>query len=274
MFPGIPLPHPAFQVTWASHHQWAPHEQMTDSYARSTALWLVDAGVIELDMPMRHLRLVAGDAVLIAGDVSRRIVTPQGASWHSLGINGIETVPGFELVSLLPLPLAWHPSDQNADLLMRTIQLLIEFDEEGGKTVDMVRVGYAHAALGLCWQDLYAGGQSFSPLSQLPTWLFTVTRHLQQHLETTVQELATLAGYSPAQFRRVIERYLHMSPQAFLHLTRLRQAQRLLTTTDMPVYTIAEQVGYTSVAYFSHLFVTHIGLTPHRYRRNSTASSL
>lgn len=56
------------------------------------------------------------------------------------------------------------------------------------------------------------------------------------------------------------------------HLTsvRIRQAIRLMRETNMKIYQVSEQVGYTDHAYFSRLFKMMVGVSPAKYRLSST----
>ncbi|WP_334074885.1 MULTISPECIES: helix-turn-helix domain-containing protein [Paenibacillus] len=42
---------------------------------------------------------------------------------------------------------------------------------------------------------------------------------------------------------------------------------RLLETTDLSVYTIANRAYYANDSYFSKLFKQEVGLTPNEYKR-------
>jgi two-component system response regulator YesN len=47
---------------------------------------------------------------------------------------------------------------------------------------------------------------------------------------------------------------------------RMGQAARLLRHTDMTVYQIAEEVGYSLPSSFYHVFRSWYGVTPEQYR--------
>ena len=79
--------------------------------------------------------------------------------------------------------------------------------------------------------------------------------------------LATLAGLSGKQFRRLCQQTLGRTPAQHVTAMRLRQAALLLTTTDEKVETIAHLVGYTSLFTFSHTFKRFTGCRPSEYRK-------
>ncbi|WP_039790620.1 helix-turn-helix domain-containing protein, partial [Paenibacillus riograndensis] len=50
---------------------------------------------------------------------------------------------------------------------------------------------------------------------------------------------------------------------------RIKQACRLLSTTDMPVEQIGIAVGFPNASYFNQLFKRVLGTTPLKYRKNN-----
>lgn len=80
-------------------------------------------------------------------------------------------------------------------------------------------------------------------------------------------------------------RALHLSPFYLSHLfkeatginiseymatRRVHQSVLLLITTNKPVSLIAEEIGLTNSSYFCKLFKSHMGITPHQYRKKWT----
>lgn len=57
-----------------------------------------------------------------------------------------------------------------------------------------------------------------------------------------------------------------MSPFEWLRAQRLKNAKRLLKTTELPVYLIALESGYSDANNFSTAFKKEFGLNPKQYR--------
>ena len=53
----------------------------------------------------------------------------------------------------------------------------------------------------------------------------------------------------------------------FLNNLRMKRAVELLEKTDKKVYEIAEEVGFSSVSYFSTAFKKSFGQTPNYYQQ-------
>lgn len=88
--------------------------------------------------------------------------------------------------------------------------------------------------------------------------------NLSQRL--TLNELAELAGLSPAHFATRYREQTGTSPiQHFLHLKVERTCQ-LLDTTSQSFAEISRQMGYDDAYYFSRLFKKVMGQSPNEYR--------
>ncbi|MFE4618052.1 AraC family transcriptional regulator [Streptomyces sp. NPDC056747] len=84
----------------------------------------------------------------------------------------------------------------------------------------------------------------------------------------TVERLAAEAGLSRAPFARRFAALVGRPPLAYLTWWRMTLAERLLRTTDAPLRTVAEQVGYGTEFAFSAAFKRVHGSAPGGYRRS------
>lgn len=83
-------------------------------------------------------------------------------------------------------------------------------------------------------------------------------------------DLEALAAAFNVSSRTLLRRYrddTRSTPLAWLQLARVRQAQRLLESSDKSLAQIVNLVGYEDVATFTRLFQRHVGESPARYRR-------
>ena len=93
--------------------------------------------------------------------------------------------------------------------------------------------------------------------------------YLNEHYaETvTVDKLAAIAHYSPAQFRRLFHSLTQMSPSDYIANVRVNAAKTLLGTTDRRISDIAQDVGFFDHAHFIRTFKHVVGVTPAKYRK-------
>ena len=94
--------------------------------------------------------------------------------------------------------------------------------------------------------------------------------YLNEHYaeNVTVDKLANIAHYSPAQFRRLFRKLTQMSPSDYITNVRVNAAKTLLGTTDRRISDIASDVGFFDHAHFIRTFKRIIGFTPAKYRRS------
>lgn len=87
------------------------------------------------------------------------------------------------------------------------------------------------------------------------------------HQPVRVEQMAAAAGYSRYHFSRLFRASEGITPEQFLIQQRLRQAAKLLQTTDLPLKRIAPQCGFADVAYFSRAFHRGYGMWPGTFRQ-------
>jgi transcriptional regulator GlxA family with amidase domain len=96
---------------------------------------------------------------------------------------------------------------------------------------------------------------------------------LRAHLgeEVTVADLAARSAMSPRTFARRFVASTGTTPYQWMARERVRLAQRLLETTDLPVEAIARSCGLGSAANLRKQFGRALSTSPHSYRRTFAA---
>lgn len=84
----------------------------------------------------------------------------------------------------------------------------------------------------------------------------------------TLNDLARSAGMSRSKFAKIFADAVGVPPMEFVARTRLDRARDLLLTTQLPVSSIANRVGFASRSHFSRSFRTLFGTDPSRLRRD------
>ena len=107
----------------------------------------------------------------------------------------------------------------------------------------------------------YTGGLSRATLRRV---LEFIHAHLDTDLSLTA--MATTAGMSPYHFARLFKQSTGQAPHQYVIARRIAQAKHLLTTTELPIATIAYQVGFASQSHLARHFRQRTGVTPKAYR--------
>ncbi len=97
--------------------------------------------------------------------------------------------------------------------------------------------------------------------------LMYIHNHFMEDISSDV--LAERCGISKSHFIRTFNRYVECTPHKYLILYRIRQAKRLLITTDLTVERIAEQCGFNSASHFVREFRSVTNTTPNAFRASS-----
>lgn len=95
-----------------------------------------------------------------------------------------------------------------------------------------------------------------------------VRRHLEEHAceRVSADELARLSCMGQTKLRRAFKQAHGCTIIEYQQRLRCRRAAELLSATDLPVASVAHEVGYRTPARFSELFERHFQLTPASYR--------
>ncbi len=101
-----------------------------------------------------------------------------------------------------------------------------------------------------------------SRLGPLLDWMRS---HCEQPHE--VAALAARAGMSPRSFARRFKQATGLAPLDWLLRQRVRRAQDLLETSDLPIERIGERCGFGAPETLRHHFRRVLGTTPSAYRR-------
>ncbi|KES03787.1 AraC family transcriptional regulator [Streptomyces toyocaensis] len=86
------------------------------------------------------------------------------------------------------------------------------------------------------------------------------------HRPLTLADIAGHAAMSVRSLNRHFRAQTGTTPQQWLLRARVRRAQQLLETTDLPVERIADASGFGSAVTLRHHFARVAGTSPHAYR--------
>jgi len=90
------------------------------------------------------------------------------------------------------------------------------------------------------------------------------------HEKLMLEQIARAANISRSEALRCFRTLSGQTPVEYLLNHRLRQAQRMLISTEKSITEISQTSGFESVAYFDRVFRRVFGCTPRQMRRKST----
>lgn len=83
----------------------------------------------------------------------------------------------------------------------------------------------------------------------------------------TLDEIAARLGITPEYLGTQFHQEMGINFSAYIRKFRIEKAKKLLLGTDMKLYEVAEQAGYTDAKYFSRVFKAETGMLPAEYRK-------
>ncbi len=112
-------------------------------------------------------------------------------------------------------------------------------------------------------------GDNSTPVGLTDRQLLLALDYLHAHLTETITlaDLAAATHLSPYHFARQFKHSTGRTPHQYLIQLRQQKAQRLLTTTDLPLAQVALAAGLGSQSHMTHVFRRLLGLTPFEVRR-------
>jgi len=102
-----------------------------------------------------------------------------------------------------------------------------------------------------------------------------IMKYLGEHYaETSLKDIAEVFGYHPDYLSTRFKKITGVTFQEKLLSIRLERAQYLLTSTNMTIEQIAEEVGFHDKSWLTKKFCEAYGTTPGRYRRSRRESKV
>lgn len=138
------------------------------------------------------------------------------------------------------------------------------------RTWTMKSEGWYHRSMGFAYEILAElSKQSYLPTKQeklLEPAMDEIEKNLTGDID--VSHLHELCGISYTYFKQLFTRRYGLPPMRYITKLRMNIACEQLAMGQLSVTEIAEELGYSSVHYFSRLFKKELGYTAEDYRRS------
>ena len=176
------------------------------------------------------------------------------------------------LIPLWQKQVKFRPALRRADLAgSRVDEWIREIRKEWeGRSPGYEMIAHANVMQIFVWILRHCGAElegsaSLSP--DLQKTLRIALEQTQEHLDDwNTREAAAACGLSYNYFSHAFKMAFGISYTAYLESVRLREAERLLLTTDMEITEIAYRVGFGSASYFIERFRKCYGTPPRLFR--------
>jgi AraC family transcriptional regulator len=99
-----------------------------------------------------------------------------------------------------------------------------------------------------------------------------VRDYIEAHLESklSIRAMAGSVALSNSHFSRAFKRRFGVAPMVFVSMRRIEQAKLKITSTRDSLTDIALACGFADQSHLNRCFRRSVGVTPGRYRRNTS----
>jgi AraC family transcriptional regulator, arabinose operon regulatory protein len=254
-------------VTACGHHASDASYQLPSRITSECIVILTLGGSGWVRLGDRTATVEVDDLVLLPPRVSHGYGTGPGGEWDLLWahVNGPAVAPLLTFCPGQGVTVALRTG--RAEELTRLLSsALVEMtDRRDG--YEIAAAGYVDQAIRLAIVDARRGPE------RAPERAVAIARDVQDYVQAhlgaafALTDIADSVHLSPAYLCRVFKATTGFSPLEYATKQRLNRAKHLLHATDLPVATIAHQVGYDDAGYFTRVFRATTGTNPSAFRR-------
>ncbi len=173
--------------------------------------------------------------------------------------------------SATPIELMDRAWDVDDPMLSLCAQRLVEASTLAGEGRSLLAEQFAYT-LALHLADRYAAPRA-CPTEPAPELDRGMPARIADFVRAdpgraiSLADMAGVAGLSPSAFIRSFKRSTGLTPHRFVVEQRVRAAQDLIATSNMPLAEIALAVGFSSQSHLGTAFRAVTGVSPARFRR-------
>lgn len=98
----------------------------------------------------------------------------------------------------------------------------------------------------------------------------SVIRYMYAHLDEnlTLDQISDEFDLSRSYLNAIFQKHTQHAPMDFFINLKMTRACSLLRSTDLHIYEIAQQLGYSDQYYFSRIFKKTVGISPKQYKNS------
>lgn len=252
----------------------SPLPQSTDLFGHvhnDYEVYFLLSGEVQYFIKSSAFVLKAGDLVVIPKNIIHKTVYSLNQSYERLLINFTEDILSakdrYLLSELTPLHIT-IPSNLKKKIQEVFFKIEEEYNSDSlGK--QSLLSSYITELLVLInrYHSSYKDQQSVCNHST--EIINTCAKYISEHCHSdiTLSFIAKMAAMSESYFSREFKKNTGFGFNEYLIMNRLINAQKLLSTTSLPITYVATKCGFNDSNYFASVFKKHYGMTPYKYRK-------
>lgn len=252
-----------YYVNCCGHYYCEHGYKISRQYMDSILVILVENGELRLKYQGQKYTAKKGDIVLMDGKKPQYYDTAEYVDFFWMHLSGANSA---DLCAHLTHACRGilHCSENNRKAAALIRRLIYQFSTN--QTISDVEHSRLLYNL-LCY--LISSKQCRDLTEESANPIQRAIKFIQNHLgeNLSLQRIADEVQISPSHLIRLFHTELHQSPHKYITLMRMNRAKYLLKSTELPIKTIAIEVGYRSESSFISAFTEKIGIPPLKFRK-------
>lgn len=255
----------ALTVTYSGHQRCAPSHRWGAGVRQQYILHLIISGKGTYTTPHGTFSLQKGDIFLIRPFTEIEYCADSSDPWEYCWVNF--TGPDADIVLSRTdfthiCPVMHKCGDDITNAMMDILAVSGSSEYESIHLTSML-----YELLALLVRNSDSSSHDYASSRCVRTALDYIAQNYP--LPISVEDIAAAAAVSRTTLFRVFKSELGISPAEFLIEYRIKQAQKLLSATDLSVSAVSRSSGYEDSAYFSRAFKKITGISPTEYKEKS-----
>lgn len=259
----------SIEIQQLRHEKFSPGFMQRSQMIPSFRLIFICSGVMDYSVEKSTQKFNAGSALLVPPWIWR--------DWRVLGRKSLEITWAVfdakeqQVSGSLHRVLSSRPNsfDLIRDRMLKLCELKEQFSLDDIRVHSDFRAVLAHF---ICDEDTHRGLEHLSTTTQSARHphVDTVVNYLQQRytVPSVLSEISEVVPLHPDYLRDLFRRQMHMSPQQYLTMLRMRAARYCLVSTNETVKQVSYRVGFRDPQYFSRVYRKFWNHSPGQERAN------
>jgi len=104
--------------------------------------------------------------------------------------------------------------------------------------------------------------------------LFAIYEYIDTHFtdyDISLESVAESFHVSTTMVRQAVLKYTDKTYKEYIIWARIEYAKKLLQEQDLTISDVCQRIGYVNISYFIKLFREMVGITPAKYKQNTTS---
>ena len=244
------------------------HLMIRQNGAQENVFFYCIRGVGYIDIGDKHIELKEGEAFCIPQGVAHRYYADEENPWSILWVHFKgEDAKYYPIDSL---KVVSFNSDYATNRMMLLFDLLFRVLN---RSYTRGNFEYISQVLGVILSETYMREKIYEEDRELNRHISDMVKYLSANIgsRVTLDALSERFKLSKSYINELFIKYTKYPPIDFFIRLKMDHACKLLKATDMRIYEIASEVGYTDQYFFSRVFKQVVGVSPKKFREDPVA---